>query len=211
MVAFLFAARAAVLPVGSVNLIFAITGGIACGKSAFAGFLADAGCEILDADALVRGLQAPGGAALPPIRAAFGDAVFLPGGALDRAALAAVVFNDPDARRALEAITHPPVRAAFEAWRKQPSEKIRVAVIPLLFESGWQDDWPDTTCVATTPELQMERLRLRGLSEPEAAARIRAQLPLSEKIRRARRVVWNNGTLGELRAKALQWIETANV
>jgi len=192
-----------------MNLLFAITGGIACGKSAFANFLAGAGCEILDADVLVHGLQAPGGAALPLIRAEFGNAVFTPGGALDRAALAAVVFNDPSARRVLEAVMHPPVRAAFDAWRNQPSPTLRAAIIPLLFESGWQDEWPHVTCVASAPELQMERLRLRGLSEPEATARIRAQLPLSEKIRRSHDVVWNNGTLGELHAKALQWIKQA--
>jgi dephospho-CoA kinase len=190
-----------------MNIIFAITGGIACGKSAFAGFLAGAGCEILDADDIVRALQAPGGAALPLIRGAFGDAVFLPGGALDRAALAAVVFNDPEARRVLEAIMHPPVRAAFDAWRKQPAATLRAAVIPLLYESGWQDDWPRVTCVASTPELQMERLLRRGLSASEAAARIRAQLPLAEKTSRADCVVWNNGTLSELRAKALQWMD----
>ena len=192
-----------------MNLTFAITGGIACGKSAFANFLADAGCEILDADVLVHALQAPGGAALPLIRAEFGGAVFTPGGALDRAALAAVVFNDPAARRRLEAIMHPPVRAAFNAWRGEPSPTLRAAVIPLLFESGWQDEWARVTCVASTPELQLERLRLRGLSEPDALARIRAQLPLSEKTSRAHDVVWNNGTLGELREKALQWIEKA--
>jgi len=196
---------------GSVNLIFAITGGIACGKSAFAGFLAGAGCEILDADDIVRGLQAPGGAALPLIRAEFGNAVFQPCGALDRAALAAVVFNDLSARRALEAIMHPPVRAAFDAWRAQTSTTLRAAIIPLLFESGWQDDWPSITCVASAPEFQMERLRLRGLSETDAAARIRAQLPLTEKIRRAHHVVWNNGTLAELHGKALQWIEQVNL
>ena len=191
-----------------MNATFALTGGVACGKSAFARFLADARCEILDADDIVRGLQSPGGPALPLIRGAFGGAVFHPDGTLDRAALAAVVFNDPGARRALEAIMHPPVRAAFDAWRARPGATPRVAVIPLLHETGWQDDWPDVTCVAADPALQMERLRRRGLNETEARARIRAQLPIGEKIKRAHRVVWNNGTLGELRAKALQWMET---
>ncbi|MCL1887777.1 MAG: dephospho-CoA kinase [Kiritimatiellaeota bacterium] len=190
-----------------MNPIHAITGGIACGKSAFAGFLAEAGCEILDADDLSRVLQAPGGAALPAIRAAFGPAVFQPGGGLDRAALARVVFNDPGARRELEAIMHPPIRAAFDAWRAQPAATTRAAIIPLLFETGWQDDWPRVTCVACTPELQMERLRSRGLSEADALARVRAQMPLAEKVGRAHETVWNNGTLAELRAKALQWIE----
>ena len=119
-----------------MSLTVAITGGIACGKSVFSGFLTEAGCEVLDADDIVRQLQAPGGAALAPIREAFGDAVFDAEGRLDRAALAAVVFADPSARRKLEAIMHPLVRDVFAAWRAKPSKRLRVAVIPLLFETG---------------------------------------------------------------------------
>ena len=190
-----------------MSLTVAITGGIACGKSVFSGFLTEAGCEVLDADDIVRQLQAPGGAALAPIREAFGNAVFDAEGRLDRAALAAVVFADPSARRRLEAIMHPLVREAFAAWRAKSSKRLRVAVIPLLFETGGQDDWPHITCLAVAPDVQIERLVKRGLSEEEARARIRAQLPLSQKINRAHHVVWNNGTPDELRRQAHQWIE----
>ena len=190
-----------------MNLLFAITGGIACGKSTFSNFISEAGFEVLDADDLVRGLQAPGGAALPLIRETFGEAVFHPDGSLNRAALASVVFPDAGARRALEALLHPPVRAAFDAWRAKPASTPRAAVIPLLFESGWDCDWPHITCIAAAPELQMRRLLQRGLSEPDAVARVHAQLPLHEKISRAHCVVWNNGTPDALRANALQWIK----
>lgn len=184
-----------------------LTGGIACGKSTFAKFLAEAGCEILDADDIVHQLQAPGGTALPLIRKAFGDSVFRPDNTLDRAALAAIVFPNPTARRQLEAIMHPLVRDAFNAWHATPADTLRVAVIPLLFEVGWHMDWPHITCLASSSELQLQRLRERGHSDAEARARIQAQLPLSQKINRAHCVVWNNGTLDELHAQALQWIK----
>jgi len=149
-----------------MNPTVAITGGIACGKSLFASFLTEAGCEILDADDVARRLQAPGGAALAPIRAAFGGAVFDAEGCLDRAALASVVFADPTARRKLEALVHPLVRAEFDAWRAKPSATPRAAVVPLLFEVDWQRDWPDVTCLASSAELQMQRLLKRGLWRP---------------------------------------------
>lgn len=187
--------------------IFVLTGGIASGKSTFARFLSEAGCETLDADDIVRRLQAPGGAASAPIRAAFGDGVFLPGGTLDRAALAGIIFRDPEARRTLEAIIHPMVREAFAAWRGKPSATPRVAVIPLLFESGWQHDWPHITCMAVSPGVQMQRLTERGLSAADAGARIRAQLPLEEKIKNAHLVIWNNGTREALRGEAAQWLK----
>ena len=190
----------------AMNPTVVLTGGIACGKSLFASFLARAGCEILDADDVARGLQAPGGAALAAIREIFGGAVFDADGALSRATLASVVFADPAARRALEGIVHPLVAEAFSTWRSRPSTVLRVAVIPLLFETGGERDWPHVTCVASTPELQLARLMQRGHSERDARARVRAQLPLSQKINRSRLTVWNNGTPWELRGQALDWM-----
>ncbi len=181
----------------------AITGGIACGKSSFARFLSDLGCEILDADDVVHCLEAPGGRAVQAVLNAFGPAVLGPDGAIHRESLARVVFADTGEREKLNAIIHPLVRDEFACWFQQPSTTcLRFAVIPLLFEVGWRDQWDCVVCVACSPSEQKRRLLGRGLTEKEAALRINAQLPIEEKARLSDRVVWNDGSLEALRREA---------
>ena len=185
----------------------ALTGGIACGKSLFGSFLASFGADVVDADQIVRRLHAPGGAAATAVEQAFGPAFLAPDGGTDRAKLARLVFSEPTARHRLESIVHPLLRESLLAWRDAPAAPgaapLRVAQIPLLVETGWTDGWSCTATVETSSEeVRLARLRARGLSDEEARARIAAQLPAAERMRRADFVVRNDGTPGELRALA---------
>lgn len=162
---------------------FALTGGIACGKSLAAKMLNDLGIETLDADDVVHEL--------------------LPDHA-ERRRLAAEVFADPEKRRALERELHPQVRARLFAWLDAPraaSAPPRVAVVPLLYEAGWEGDFSLVGCVASTRETQLKRMTTkRGYSREEALARLAAQLPVEDKAARADFVIRNDGTVDDLRA-----------
>ena len=177
----------------------AITGSIATGKSAVTSYLKAKGYPVVDADVLSRALTAEGGAALPAIREAFGDAVFS-GDALDRKALGARVFSDLQARERLEAILHPMILAQIEAFlAAHANSPVPVfADIPLLFECGWEGRFQSVWVVACAPETQLARLMARDqLDREQAQARIDAQMPLSEKTVRGE-VLQNDGTRIEL-------------
>jgi len=188
----------------------ALTGGIACGKSALAGFLSELGCQVLDTDAMVHALEAPGGAAVAPIVAAFGPEMRATDGGIDRARLGQLVFADKAARLRLNAIVHPLVRAELMRGLTKPGQQPIVAIIPLLFEAGWEDGWDAVVCIVCKEAEQRRRLLARGLSEAAAQARVAAQLPLAEKARRASHVVWNDGDLPALQRAAVglmdQWV-----
>ena len=182
---------------------FAVTGGIACGKSVFARFLAELGCEVLDADDVVHRLEAPGGRSVPLLAEAFGPAVCAADGGIRRDVLGRLVFSDPRARERLNAIIHPLVRDELDDWFRRPqSGKLRFAVIPLLFEVGWRDQFDTVVCLACSAAQQTERLISRGLTNQEATLRIGAQMPVGEKARLSDRVVWNDGSLEALRREA---------
>ena len=185
----------------------ALTGGIACGKSLFGSFLAQLGADVVDTDELVHRLHAPGGEAAKAVEHAFGPEYLAPDGGTDRAKLARLVFSEPSARLRLESIVHPILRASLLAWRDAPAAPgaapLRVAQIPLLYETGWTDGWTYTATVETTSEeSRLARLRARGLTEEEARARIAAQLPAAERIARADFTVLNDGTTEDLFRKA---------
>ncbi len=185
----------------------ALTGGIACGKSLFGSFLAQLGADVVDTDELVHRLHAPGGEAAKAVEHAFGPEYLAPDGGTDRAKLARLVFSEPSARLRLESIVHPILRASLLAWRDAPAAPgaapLRVAQIPLLFETGWTDGWTFTATVETSSdESRLARLRARGLSDAEARARIAAQLPAAERMKRADFTILNDGTPDELFEKA---------
>ena len=178
-----------------------LTGGIACGKSHVRRRLAARGFETLDLDAVAREVTAPGSPALAEIAAAFGAGVLGPDGALDRKALAAVVFADAEARARLNAIVHPRVRAA-EARLAEASTGREGAVLvsdaALLVEAGAHLRFDRLVVVHCEPDLQLARLRARdGLDEPSARARIAAQMPLAEKRGFAHFEVDTSGSLDE--------------
>lgn len=174
------------------------------GKSAAAEILARRGLPVVDTDLLARELVAPGQPALAQIRAEFGPESLGPDGVLRRSALAEQVFADPEARRRLEAILHPRIRAAWHArlvaWRAA-GQPMAVVVIPLLFEVGAEREVDATLCVACSAVTQAGRLRERGWTDAQIAARIAAQWPAPRKLAAARFGVWNEAGLEVLAAQ----------
>ncbi|MGE3276124.1 MAG: dephospho-CoA kinase [Vicinamibacterales bacterium] len=175
----------------------ALTGGIATGKSYVAQRLIAAGVPVIDADVLAREAVRPGSAGLVAVRARFGDAVIAQDGTLDRKALAAIVFHDERARRDLEGIIHPEVRAAIDGFFEAlPADTpFAVADIPLLFETGREGEFDAVVVAACPARMQRERVMHRdAASWDEASRRIAAQMPIDQKMRRADFVIRTDGT-----------------
>src|SRR2546430_2516843 len=184
-----------------------ITGGISTGKSTFIKCL----CELLpdatffDADVMARELTHQDKNVLAEIRNTFGDAVFTENGELNRNALRAIIFGAPEKRRQLEQILHPPIRRYWsrEAENHRQSNQYFFADIPLLYETGGEKLCDRVVVVACSEEIQIQRLMRRtGLDRDSATAIIAAQMSLTEKVKRADHVVWNNGPQGLLAEQA---------
>jgi len=186
-------------------LVIGLTGGIACGKSTVASILRELGARVVDADEVARELLAPGSPVLARVAERFGGEVLREDGSLDRQRLAGIVFRDRQALADLNAITHPSIIAAIRRRIQEAREEgVRVLVIeaPLLLEAGMESMVDEVWVVTCTREQQIERLcRRTGLSPREAEARMGAQMPLEEKVRRADRVIPNRGSLAQLRAQ----------
>jgi dephospho-CoA kinase len=193
-----------------VTRVIGLTGGIGSGKSTVAALLAELGAVVIDADAIVHELQAPGSPMLRAIAEAFGSEVIDASGALDRKALAARVFSDPAARARLGAIVHPPTIAEMGrrlAEARARGARVVVLDIPLLLEgrkagTGSAIAFPfDAVVVAWVPEeVAVARAVARDDATPdEVRARMRAQLPLDEKRAMADHVIDNSGTPEETR------------
>jgi dephospho-CoA kinase len=179
----------------------ALTGGIATGKSYVRARLTSHGIPALDGDTLARDAVAPGSPGLDAVTERFGPDVLQPDGSLDRRRLGALVFADPQARADLEAIVHPRVREATSAWLDRLAdggESLAIVDIPLLFETGRERDFDRVIVTSCPRNQQIARIVERdGLSPAEAEARIDAQLPTDEKVRRADFVVDTGGTFGD--------------
>jgi dephospho-CoA kinase len=178
----------------------ALTGGIASGKSMVAAELAARGAIIIDADVLAREVVEPGTPALAAIIDRFGEQVVTEG-RLDRPRLAQLVFADPLARRDLERIVHPAVRArAAELERAARPATIVVHVIPLLVETGQQGDFDLVVTVDVDHETQIQRLMARnGFTRAEAESRVAAQASREDRKIAAHVVVDNTGSVTQLR------------
>lgn len=191
--------------------IIGLTGGIASGKSTVSNLLKAAGFPIVDADLIARQVQQPGSTGLDRLAAAFGAQIIGPDGQLDRSQLGRQVFGDDQARRRLDAIMQPLIRDAI--WDSVDSLKRAGAPavildVPLLFEQHYDQDCDYVVVVAVDPATELQRLMARNHYSKEAAsARIAAQMPLKEKIRRADRVIDNNGSLEETRRQVAQLVE----
>jgi dephospho-CoA kinase len=176
--------------------LFGLTGGVGMGKSTAAGLLLASGARVVDTDDLARELVQPGQPALAEIGAAFGKNIFRADGELNRAELAKIIFNEAAARKKLEAILHPRIRARWQAqvetWRRE-NVALAVVVIPLLFETSAETCFERIICVACSPASQAERLRWRGWTPEQIRQRNAAQLPVAQKIARAHYVLWTEG------------------
>ena len=174
-----------------------LTGSIACGKSTVSSYLRERGYTVIDADAISHALTAPGGDALPAIREAFGDQVFS-GDHLDRRALGSVVFCDGAKRAQLNAILHPMILSRIYASLEEIDApgKLVFADVPLLYECGMEDHFDRIWVVSAEDETQLDRLMQRdSLTKEQALSRIRSQMPLEEKRRRADAVIHTDGPI----------------
>lgn len=188
-----------------------LTGGIGAGKSEVSRLLDGYGAVIVDADKIAREVVEPGTEGLAAVVAEFGEEILTPDGSLDRPKLGAVVFADTERLAALNAIVHPLVgrRSAElerEAQEAEPSEGAGGAVIvhdvPLLTENGLAPLYDLVLVVDAAPDTQMDRLvRLRGMTEGEAAARMGAQATRAERLAVADVVIENDGPLEVLEAR----------
>lgn len=189
--------------------VIGLTGGIASGKSTVAGMFAALGAAVISADEIARELLAPGAPALAAVREQFGPAVWHPDGTLDRAALGERVFSDAEARRRLEAITHPPtlarIRQILADWRQAaPAQRPRIVILehPLLIEASHTDLVEGIILVLAQQTTQVGRLtRVKRLTEQQAWARVRAQLPAEAKLPFADWVIDGEAPLTEVRAR----------
>ena len=180
-------------------ITIAVTGGIGAGKSTVSAALRDRGAVVVDSDQLAREVVAPGTPGLSAVAEAFGPTVIGADGALDRSALAAVVFADAAARRRLEGITHPLVRAKFEARRgSAPNDAIVVNDIPLLTTLEVSASYHLVIGVVADAESRIRRLLARGLSEADARARMASQLTDDQRAALCDVTVHNHGDVGAL-------------
>jgi len=179
-----------------------LTGGIGSGKSTVSGLLAARGAVIVDADRIAREVVEPGTPGLAAVVEAFGDRVLTPAGALDRPALAGIVFADAEARRRLDGIVHPLVRQrAAELARAAPEDAVVVHDVPLLVETGQASSYDVVLVVEADLETRLGRLVARGLPEADARARIAAQAGDEERRTVADVVLDNSGTPEQLAAQ----------
>jgi len=180
-----------------------LTGGIGSGKSTVAQRFQELGALVVDADRLAREVVAVGSIGLAAVRQRFGGAVLAPDGSLDRGALGEIVFADAQARRDLEAITHPLIRKRTRSLLAAAAPaQVVVHDVPLLVELGLSADYHLTVVVGADEDLRIERLvRVRGFTEAEARSRIAAQV--TDQARRAAADAWldNSGTVAGLRAQ----------
>lgn len=183
--------------------IIGLTGGIGSGKSAAADRFAELGAAIVDTDAIAHALTGPGGQAIAAIRAAFGDAVITPDGALDRKAMRDRAFADPNERRRLEAILHPAIGAESARQVSAARAPYVVLVVPLLVESGKYRERCNSLCVVDCPvEIQVARVMTRSrLPEEQVRAIMATQASREQRLAAADDVIDNGGDLAALVAQ----------
>ena len=183
------------------KLVVGLTGGIGSGKSAAADEFERLGATVVDTDAIARELTEPGGAAMPHIKALFGERFISPGGAMDRKAMRESVFSDPAARQSLEGLLHPMIRAEAERRIDQAAGLYVVYVVPLLIESQAPRRRADRILVIDAPEeVQVSRVVARsGLAAAAVRDIMAAQASRAERRAAADDVIDNAGTLDSLR------------
>lgn len=174
-----------------------LTGGIGSGKSTVATMLAEFGAAVIDSDAISRATTASGGVALPAIATAFGPQMIRADGALDRAAMRKLVFEDASARQQLEGIIHPLVSQEVDRQARlarDQGKKCLVFDVPLLVESGarWRGKLDRVLVIDCPPPTQIERVMARsGISAEEVHRIIDAQAPRESRLRAADIVIYN--------------------
>lgn len=177
------------------RLVVGLTGGIGSGKTTVANRFAELGVTLIDADLIAHELTGPGGAAMPAIAQAFGPGVVAADGRLDRAAMRTQAFADPSARKRLEAILHPMIRAESERQLAAAASPYAILVVPLLVEGGRPRERAQRVLVVDCrPETQIERvMRRNGLPREQVLAILAAQASREQRLAAADDVVDNDG------------------
>lgn len=204
-------------------LLLALTGGIASGKSTVAELFRQHGARVFSADQVGRELLEPGEPGWLALRNEFGDRYFAGDGRLERASLRRAIFSDPSLRARVDGLLHQLIRervkelvagAQLADWptpTRKPAIRAVVVEVPLLYEAGWQGDFPCVVVVASDEGQAVSRLMARDqVSRAEAAAALAAQLPLAEKMARADLVIDNGGELAATAAQLAKVIERLN-
>ncbi len=192
-------------------MLLGLTGGIATGKSTFCRLLAERHpFVVFDADTCVHNFLAEDPIVAQAVRGEFGPTVFAPDGSIERAALRAIVFQNPRQRKVLEQVLHPLVRRRWEDLHRACRRDGRdlLADIPLLFEVGAAASFDSTILVAASRHTQEDRLAARGIGSATAQAMLASQWPVSDKFAPATVVVWNDGTEAALQCQAALLIES---
>ncbi|WP_339837473.1 dephospho-CoA kinase [Paenibacillus sp. FSL R7-0272] len=176
-----------------------LTGGIATGKSSVSAYLASKGALLIDADVIAREVMLPGHPVLAAAVQRFGQAILNEDGTLNRKKLGSIVFQHPEERKALEAITHPAIRKEMReraaAYELKHPDKLVVSDIPLLYESGLEEGFSEVMVVYVPRAVQLERLMNRDqMTQADAEARITAQMDIERKKERADIVIDNSGS-----------------
>lgn len=198
-------------------LTVGLTGGIAVGKSTVMRTFAELGAVCFDADAIARSVVEPGRPALAAVVRAFGPSVLADDGTLDRAALGEIVFANPERRRELEAILHPPIIAEqdrlIDEVRASRPDAIVIVDAALMIESGGYRRFDQLVVVHCAPEVQRQRLMARnGIAPEEADRRIAAQMPQDEKLKYATLAIDTGGTLDDTRQRTeAAWRELVRI
>ncbi len=194
------------------SVVVGLTGGIASGKSTVSQFLQELGACVIDADDVAHSLSEPGQSLYKAYVEHFGSDVLTPEGKLDRGAIAQRVFSRPEEKQRLDELAHPLILKEFKRRlqsAKDANEPLIVLDVPLLFEAGWDKMADETWLVYVTEKEQMQRLCKRNsFSEEEAWARIRSQMPLSEKVVKADVCIDNDGSVEQTRSAVYElWKE----
>lgn len=189
-----------------MSFVVGLTGGIGSGKSAAADEFARLGATVVDTDAIAHELTRASGAAIEALRREFGDDCIAPDGAMDRSKVRALVFADAAAKKRLEAILHPLIRAESERRIAAAPGPYVVFVVPLLVESGNYRARVQRVLVVDCPEeIQIERVRARSqLSAEQVRAIIASQVPRAARLAAADDVIDNSGTIAALRKRVAE-------
>jgi dephospho-CoA kinase len=186
------------------KFLLGLTGNIACGKSTVLRQLRELGPFVIDADEMIHAILRKDGPAYGPVLSEFGPGILREDGEIDRRALGALVFSDPEKLKRLEEIEHPIVRRVIDEEISNAPKPVVVLDAIKLVESGWADKCDAVWAVTCGRDQQLDRLMTtRGYSRQEAEARINAQSPQEAKIARADTVIDNSGKLEQTREQVL--------
>lgn len=195
--------------------VIGLTGGIATGKSTVSAMLKRAGALVIDADRIARAVVKKGLPAYREIVDHFGLGVLLPDGEINRDALGDIIFNDPQKKQLLNRIVHPRVKKEVNRQLKlietTHSKAVAILDIPLLIEAGMHNDLSEIIVVYAPQHMQIKRLMQRDrISEADALARVRSQMPIEEKKQQATIVIDNSGTIENTRRQTLDIFKRLN-